>query len=186
MVWSWLALQVLGLVAQRTDVTDRDRAASPNQPAAKQQAEALARLAAVREAALRCIAAALQSVNAWAAPLREHLHHQQQLQALQQQQQQGDGAAAAAANGNHGAQPPSPTHEGDAAAAAAAAAEAERLEAVWAHKSTLAKGIALFNGSPTKGVKFLIQQGLVEKSPQVRLSAPPPPRRCPPPAPQLP
>lgn len=47
--------------------------------------------------------------------------------------------------------------------------EAERLEAVWAHKSTFSKGLALFNSSPVKGIKFCVAQGLVEHTPQVGL-----------------
>lgn len=49
-----------------------------------------------------------------------------------------------------------------------ASSEAERLEAVWAHKSTLSKGLSLFSTSPVKGVRFLIAQGIItEKTPTV-------------------
>ena len=43
--------------------------------------------------------------------------------------------------------------------------EAERFEAVHSHKTLMAKAIAMFNSSPMKGVRFLIQQGLVPALP---------------------
>ena len=45
---------------------------------------------------------------------------------------------------------------------------AGRLEAVWAHKSTLNRGLAMFNhGNPVKAMQLLVQQGIVEDSAQV-------------------
>lgn len=47
--------------------------------------------------------------------------------------------------------------------------EAGRLEAAWAHKSALNRGLSMFNhGSPIKAVRFLIAQGIVQESPQAR------------------
>ncbi len=143
--------QVLGRVAQRTDVSDRDRAAAaPNQPASKQHAEAIARLAAVRDGALKCLTTFLATISAWAAPLRE--------------------AAAAAATTHATAADGGAAVDGDGATGGADEGnrEVERLEAVWAHKSSLAKGMALFNTRPIKGLKFWISHGLVDKDPQVR------------------
>lgn len=48
--------------------------------------------------------------------------------------------------------------------------EAERLEAVWAAKSTLAKGLSLFNSKPIKGARFLMDQGCIpQRTPEVRM-----------------
>lgn len=46
--------------------------------------------------------------------------------------------------------------------------EAERFEAAWTHKSAVGKGIAMFNSRPVKGVKYMIEAGLIaERVPQV-------------------
>lgn len=159
---SGLRAQVLGLIALRTDISEKDKAASAGQPAAKQQAEALARLAAVRDAAQQCIAATLQSLNAWAGPLREQQLQHLALQAEANGHPNSDGVESSVDSES------GPGSVSTGGAGAETGSEAERLEAAWAHKSSLAKGIAMFNRNGVKGVKYLVEQNLVAKIPQVR------------------
>jgi hypothetical protein len=66
--------QALGLLAQKTDAADLlDTGASGGggQAALKQQQETAARLAAVREAAARCIMSIITSLDQWSGPLKE-------------------------------------------------------------------------------------------------------------------
>jgi hypothetical protein len=51
--------------------------------------------------------------------------------------------------------------------AAAGKSEAERLEAAWAHKSTLSRGLSMFTTSPVKAVKYLISQQIMDSTPEV-------------------
>jgi hypothetical protein len=55
----------------------------------------------------------------------------------------------------------------EAAANATGSSEAERLEAAWAHKSTLSRGLSMFTTSPVKAVKYLIAQQIVDNTPEV-------------------
>jgi hypothetical protein len=71
---NFCAWQALGLLAQKTDAADLlDSGASGGggQAALKQQQETAARLAAVREAAARCIMSIITSLDQWSGPLKE-------------------------------------------------------------------------------------------------------------------
>ena len=134
----------------------------------KQQEQA-SRVAAVKDAALRDLIAVVGCLEAWAAPIRE-VHVRNAAAAAT--------AAAGDADANGTAAVDGPDAEDLAAAAAAAGggtlysaiglnapismsmagasgAEARRFEALHTHKARLAKGIAVFNSSPVKGVRYV-------------------------------
>ncbi|GFH27912.1 SEC7 domain-containing protein [Haematococcus lacustris] len=139
-------MHALGWLAQKQDVSDLSDPLSASrgggQMSVKQQQEALARLAAVREAAQRCIVAVVVALESWTQALRE-----------------GQGAK--------GAVLPSTAQDSPKQSEAAEhGSQAERLEAVWALKTHLSRAISLFNSSPVKGVRYLVKQGMVDNQPQ--------------------
>lgn len=190
--------QALGRLAQKVDVTHLSDCPSPSSavPVAKQQAEIGAKLAAIRDVALKCVMAVVAALDHWAVPLKEAQAH-----ALAAARGEGagsadDGGAAMAANGSFsfslsgvagdgdrgGSSPGFPANGGGGHGVSGGGVSggsgltegdggAERLEAQWAHKSTLSKGVAMFNKSPVKGVKWLVAQGIIpELTPQASLA----------------
>lgn len=66
--------QALGRLAQKTDLSnlvDRPAPGAASLPPAKQQQEMMAKLAAIRDVALKCVTSAVHSLDMWAAPLKE-------------------------------------------------------------------------------------------------------------------
>ena len=118
-------------------------------------------MAAVKDAALRDLIAVVGCLEAWAAPIREvHVRNAAAAAA----------AAAGDADANGVAVDGSDAEDLASAAvggtlysaiglnapmslAGASGAEAQRFEALHTHKARLAKGIAIFNSSPVKGVR---------------------------------
>ncbi|KAJ9527457.1 hypothetical protein QJQ45_025726 [Haematococcus lacustris] len=153
-------MHALGWLAQKQDVSDLSDPLSTSrgggQMSVKQQQEALARLAAVREAAQRCIMAVVVALESWTQALREG--------------QGAKGAVPPSTAQDSPKQSEAPEHGSqgstDSQPAAEPASEAERLEAVWALKTHLSRAISLFNSSPVKGVRYLVKQGMVDNQPQ--------------------
>ncbi len=120
------------------------------------QQEQERRVAAVKDAALRSILSVVACLEAWAAPIRE----------AHQRASAGLNPSAAGSGGAEGSNSNNSNAEGEDAgggsfsgvrsaspASTHAEGEVERFEAVHSHKTTLAKGIALFNTHPLKGIR---------------------------------
>lgn len=134
------------------------------------QQEQAARLAAVRELALKSLLLVVSSLEAWAAPIKD-AHTRS---GYGERAATGGGALPGGGGGGDvgdesasevgsvgGSTPRSAASPFAAAQAAQADGELQRLEAVHSRKSALTRGLALFNAAPVKGVRFLLQHKLV-------------------------
>ncbi|GFR41199.1 hypothetical protein Agub_g1869, partial [Astrephomene gubernaculifera] len=172
------SVQALSRLSQRSELDGPPAASAPKQQEQSRQ------LTALREGALRSLLAVVHCLDAWAGPLKEAA-------GPPAGPQLGSNGAAAAGGGNAGGgeqpqqQQGEEGKEGDVGGGGgvlalrmnggggnggggggADASEAQRFEAAKVTKSSLSRGMALFNGgSPVKAMRFLIASGLVESSP---------------------
>eukprot|EP00798_Chlamydomonas_sp_ICE-L_P008680 gene8680-34127_t len=118
--------------------------------------EHAARLAAIREAALRCISCVVHCLSAWAAPLREA--HVRCSPSSLESSGGGGGGGGGGGSGAHDLE--RGDEDGsvvDGVAELAGASEAEHFEASKAHKSSLTTGLDLFNSQPIKGMRYMLK-----------------------------
>ncbi|KXZ56613.1 hypothetical protein GPECTOR_1g552 [Gonium pectorale] len=147
-------VQALARLAQRTQLDDQP-------PASQPRPNALDQLAALREGALKCLLAVVACLDAWAGPLKEGAAGAAGANGELPNGEEAGEAARAVANGalaalGFGAG----LGMGAGGDAAAARSEAERFEAAKVAKSSLGRGLALFNGgSPVKAMRALIARG---------------------------
>ena len=125
------------------------------------QQEQSSRVAAVKDAALRDLIAVVGCLEAWAAPIREvHVRNAAAAAAAAAGDADANGVAV---DGSDAEDPASAAGGGTLhsaiglnapmSLAGASGTEAQRFEALHTHKARLAKGIAIFNSSPVKGVR---------------------------------
>ena len=143
------------------------------------QQEQTSRVAAVKDAALRDLISVVGCLEAWSAPIREaHIRATSTTTgggvgggggADDSAEENGGGLGGAGLGAIGGlmfnAPPPSMMGPPGGGGGPAVGGEAERFEAVHSHKTLMAKAIAMFNSSPMKGIRFLIQQGLIPALP---------------------
>ncbi|GLI68912.1 hypothetical protein VaNZ11_013463 [Volvox africanus] len=164
-------VQALSKLSQRTELD------GPPPPAGPKQQELARQLASVRDTALRCLLSVVNCLDVWSAPLKEQgpegaekpggaggrgAATGQQDETRESESESGAGSLATVSAGTGTGL----RANGSTTAAGTGASEAERFEAVKVTKSSLTRGLSMFNGgNPVKAMRFLISSGLVEDSP---------------------
>ncbi|GIL43151.1 hypothetical protein Vafri_977, partial [Volvox africanus] len=164
-------VQALSRMSQRTELD------GPPPPAGPKQQELAKQLASVRDTALRCLLSVVNCLDVWSTPLKDQgpegaekpggtggrgAGAGQQDETRESESESGAGSLATVSAGTGTGL----RANGSTTAASTGASEAERFEAVKVTKSSLTRGMSMFNGgNPVKAMRFLISSGVVEDSP---------------------